>query len=41
MAAPNLLVMVAQASTVLVETYFVGSRDRALAGVAWGFPASC
>jgi hypothetical protein len=46
MAAPNILVMLAQASTGLVETYFVGKLGTdALAGVAlvlpWCFPASC
>ena len=39
MAAPNVLVMVAQASTGLVETYFVGKLGTdALAGVALVFP---
>jgi MatE len=39
MAAPNVLVMVAQASTGLVETYFVGRLGTdALAGVALVFP---
>src|SRR5262245_61062718 len=39
MAAPNILVMLAQASTGLVETYFVGRLGTdALAGVALVFP---
>jgi putative MATE family efflux protein len=39
MAAPNILVMLAQASTGLVETYFVGKLGTdALAGVALVFP---
>src|SRR5260221_5857494 len=39
MAAPNILVMVAQASTGLGETYFVGKLGTdALAGVALVFP---
>jgi putative MATE family efflux protein len=39
MAAPNVLVMLAQASTGLVETYFVGKLGTdALAGVALVFP---
>src|SRR4029077_5409189 len=39
MAAPNILVMVAQASTDFVETYFVGKLGTdALAGVALVFP---
>jgi putative MATE family efflux protein len=39
MAAPNILVMLAQASTGLVETYFVGKLGTdALAGVAMVFP---
>jgi putative MATE family efflux protein len=40
LAAPNLLVMVVQASVGLVETYFVGKLGTdALAGVALVFPA--
>jgi len=39
MSAPNVLVMLAQASTGLVETYFVGKLGTdALAGVALVFP---
>lgn len=39
MAAPNVLVMVAQASTGLIETYFIGKLGtHALAGVALVFP---
>jgi putative MATE family efflux protein len=39
LAAPNILVMLAQASTGLVETYFVGRLGTvALAGVALVFP---
>src|ERR671937_2209711 len=39
LAAPNMLVMVAQASAGLVETYFVGKLGtEALAGVALVFP---
>jgi Na+-driven multidrug efflux pump len=39
LAAPNILVMLAQASTGLVETYFVGKLGTdALAGVALVFP---
>jgi len=39
MAAPNILVMVAQASTGLIETYFIGKLGiDALAGVALVFP---
>src|SRR5919201_1350144 len=39
MAAPNVLVMLAQASTGLVETYFIGKLGTdALAGVALVFP---
>jgi putative MATE family efflux protein len=39
LAAPNLLVMLAQASTGLIETYFVGKLGTdALAGVALVFP---
>jgi putative MATE family efflux protein len=39
MSAPNILVMVAQASTGLIETYFVGKLGiDALAGVALVFP---
>jgi putative MATE family efflux protein len=39
MAAPNILVMLAQAATGLVETYFVGKLGTdALAGVALVFP---
>jgi Na+-driven multidrug efflux pump len=42
MAAPNVLVMLTQASTGLVETYFVGKLGTdALAGLRWFFPASC
>jgi putative MATE family efflux protein len=40
LAAPNVLVMVAQASVGLIETYFVGKLGTdALAGVALVFPA--
>src|ERR1700741_4307122 len=40
LAAPNVLVMVAQASVGLIETYFVGRLGTAaLAGVALVFPA--
>src|SRR5262245_23106156 len=39
LAAPNVLVMVAQASVGLIETYFVGKLGTsALAGVALVFP---
>ena len=39
LAAPNVLVMVAQASVGLIETYFVGKLGMAaLAGVALVFP---
>src|ERR1700739_3959923 len=39
LAAPNALVMVAQASVGLIETYFVGKLGTAaLAGVALVFP---
>src|SRR5918911_2717365 len=39
LAAPNVLVMVAQASVGLIETYFVGQLGTvALAGVALVFP---
>ncbi|MDB5409184.1 MAG: efflux family protein [Rhodospirillales bacterium] len=39
MSAPNILVMVAQASTGLIETYFIGKLGiDALAGVALVFP---
>src|SRR5437870_8893102 len=39
LAIPNMLVMLAQASTGLVETYFVGKLGTdALAGVALVFP---
>src|SRR5215467_7524747 len=40
LAAPNVLVMVVQASVGLIETYFVGKLGTdALAGVALVFPA--
>ena len=40
LAAPNVLVMVAQASVGLIETYFVGQLGTdALAGVSLVFPA--
>src|SRR5258707_15806397 len=40
LAAPNVLVMVAQASVGLIETYFVGRLGTdALAGVSLVFPA--
>src|SRR6516165_7738604 len=40
LAAPNVLVMVAQASVGLIETYFIGKLGTdALAGVALVFPA--
>src|ERR1700746_59868 len=40
LAAPNVLVVVAQASVGLIETYFVGKLGTdALAGVALVFPA--
>ena len=40
LAAPNMLVMVAQASVGLIETYFIGKLGTdALAGVALVFPA--
>ena len=40
LAAPNVLVMVAQASVGLIETYFVGKLGTAaLAGVALVFPS--
>src|SRR5471030_2825088 len=39
MSGPNILVMVAQASTGLIETYFIGKLGiDALAGVALVFP---
>src|ERR671912_670146 len=39
LAAPNVLVMVAQASVGLIETYFVGKLGtNALAGMALVFP---
>ncbi len=39
LAAPNVLVMVAQASVGLIETYFIGKLGTAaLAGVALVFP---
>src|SRR6266852_3712067 len=39
LAAPNVLVMLAQTSVGLVETYFVGKLGTdPLAGVALGFP---
>jgi Na+-driven multidrug efflux pump len=42
LAAPNVLVMVAQASVGLIETYFVGKLGTdALAGMALVFPSSC
>src|SRR3977135_4730420 len=40
LAAPNMLVMLVQASVGLIETYFVGKLGTdALAGVALAFPA--
>ena len=40
LAAPNVLVMLAQASVGLIETYFIGKLGTAaLAGVALVFPA--
>jgi Na+-driven multidrug efflux pump len=42
LAAPNVVVMVAQASVGLIETYFIGKLGTdALAGVALVFPSLC
>ena len=39
LAIPNVVVMVAQASVGLIETYFIGKLGTdALAGVRWFFP---